>query len=127
MNLTEILDHSTYKLLPDLYSIAKINSDFEISDAFMISQDDAEVTAIYKEGVVFGGVIEEKKHYRLIAVNVAIPFYSPGFIATITQALAAKSISVLVVSTYSRDYFIVSSKDICQAIDEIRKLGIKEQ
>ena len=127
MNLAEILNHSTYSVLPDLYSIAKINSDFEMNDIFMVSQDDLDATAIYKEGKTRVGIVEEKKHYRLIAVNVAVPFYSPGFIATIAQVLAAKSIPVLVVSTYSRDYFIVQSKDVCQAIDEMRKLGIKEQ
>lgn len=127
MNLTEILNHSTYRVLPDLYSIAKINSDFATDKAFMVSQDEVETTAIYKEGVARKGIIEEKKDYRLIAMNVAIPFYSPGFIASIAQALAAKRISVLVVSTYSRDYFIVSSKDISQTIDEIHKLGIREQ
>lgn len=127
MNLNEILSSSTYNLLPDLYSVAKIDSDFKCSDIFMVSRDDIEATAIYKEGTASKGIKEEKTGYRLIGINVAIPFYSPGFIATITQRLASKLISVLVVSTYSRDYFIVSSTNINQAIAELKNLGIKEQ
>lgn len=126
MSLEEIIYNSTFKVLPDSYCVAKINADFESSGIFMVSLDDIEATAIYKEGTAKKGVFEEKSGYRLIAVDVAIPFYAPGFIASITQRLGEKSISVLVVSTYSRDYFIVASKHIHQAINELQSLGIKE-
>lgn len=126
MDLQQIIKHSTYSILPDLYSIAQVDSEFQSDGVFMLSQDDIESTAIYKAGTAYKGIIEEKKDYRLIAVNVAIPFYAPGFIASISQCIANKNISVLVVSTYSRDYFIVASKDLKTAIYEMEILGIKE-
>lgn len=126
MDLQSIIEHSTYTVLPDLYSVAKVNSEFDCDGVFMLSHDDIESTAIYKKGTAYKGVIEEKQDYKLIAVNVAIPFYAPGFIASISKCVANKGISVLVVSTYSRDYFIIASKDIKTALHEIEKLGIKE-
>lgn len=77
-------------------------------------------------GTAYKGIIDEKKNYKLIAVNVAVPFCAPGFIATISQQLAKKNISVLVVSTYSRDYFIVSTVNLNDSIIEMNKLGMKE-
>ena len=80
----------------------------------------------YIQGTAQTGVIEAKNNYKLIAINVAVPFYSPGFIATISNSLAQNCIPVLVVSTYSKDYFIVQEKDYWGAIYELKKLGIKE-
>lgn len=127
MELKKIICNSTYEVLSGIYSIAKVNSDFKCNDIFMVSRDSLECTAIYKMGTALKGIIEEKRNYKLIAVNVAVPFYAPGFIATISQQLAQKNISVLVVSTYSRDYFIVSTVNLDETVIEIEKLGIKRQ
>lgn len=126
MDLKEILENSTYKILNGIYCVAKVDSAFKCDDIFMVSRDFTESTAIYKMGTAYGGIIEEKKNYKLIAMNVAVPFYAPGFIATISQSLARKSIPLLVVSTYSRDYFIVSTVNLEEAIIEIERLGIKQ-
>lgn len=126
MNLKEILENSTYTIFPDMYSVAKVSSEFECKNVFTISKDSLETTAIYKMGTASTGIIEEKQNYKLIAVNVAVPFYAPGFIATISSSMADRGIAVLVVSTYSRDYFIVASKDIRVAMCEMEKIGLKE-
>ncbi|MFN8553807.1 MAG: ACT domain-containing protein [Candidatus Obscuribacterales bacterium] len=53
-------------------------------------------------------LIERNKDvYKLIALNVSVPFYSVGFIATVCDALASAGMNVLVVSTFSRDYIMV--------------------
>ena len=104
MQLNKILYNSTYEVVDGLYSVAKIEKNFQCSEIFMVS----------------------KNNYKLIAINVAVPFYSPGFIATISNSLAQNCIPVLVVSTYSKDYFIVQEKDYWGAIYELKKLGIKE-
>lgn len=127
MELKDILCNSSYEILPGIYNVAKVNSDFKCDNIFMVTRDSLECTAIYKMGTAYKGIIEEKKHYNLIAVNVSVPFYAPGFIATISGQLSKKNISVLVVSTYSRDYFIVSTVNLDEAIIEIEKLGIKRR
>ena len=126
MEIKEIMSNSTYEVLPGTYSVAKVNSDFKCDDIFMVTRDSLEYTAIYRMGTAYKGIIDEKKNYKLIAVNVAVPFYAPGFIATISRKLAKKNISVLVVSTYSRDYFIVSTVNLSDSIIEMNKLGMRE-
>ena len=126
MQLNKILYNSTYEVVDGLYSVAKIEKNFQCSEIYMVSFDNSEATAIYKQGTAQTGVIEAKNNYKLIAINVAVPFYSPGFIATISNSLAQNCIPVLVVSTYSKDYFIVQEKDYWGAIYELKKLGIKE-
>lgn len=125
MPIHEILCSSTYDILEGFYNIAKVESDFVCSEIFMTVVDDLETTVIYKSGTAIKGVIEEKNNYRLVGINVSIPFFSPGFIAKISDSLAKKGVSILVVSTFSRDYFIVSNENLSVAVNEIENLGIK--
>ena len=69
--------------------------------------------------------MEIKKDYHLIGINVACPFYSPGFIAAISGKMALRDIPVLVVSTFSKDYFIIQGKDMDNAVLVLADLGIK--
>lgn len=126
MLLSEVLHASTYDVLDGVYSVAKVQQNFTCPEIFMLSFDSLEATAIYKEGGTPIGVIEQKTGYKLIGINVAVPFYSPGFIAAISGRLAKEGIPVLVVSTYSKDYFIVSRNDLPNALYELKRLGIRE-
>lgn len=126
MNLNEIICNSTYSVSKDLYSIAKVSKRSETNNYFFVSVDDIEITVIYNQRNKIKNILDEKNNYKLIGINVAIPFYSPGFIAEITKNLAKHSISVLVISTFSRDYFIVHKNDLKQAIKVLNKLGIKQ-
>lgn len=126
MNLNKIIRNSTYSVSKDLYSIAKVSKRNETDNYFFISVDEIEITVIYNQRNKIKNILDEKNNYKLIGINVAIPFYSPGFIAKITKNLAKHSISVLVVSTFSRDYFIVHKSDLKQAIKVLNKLGIKQ-
>ena len=60
------------------------------------------------ENVATLDVIERNKDvYRLIVLQVAVPFYSVGFLAAVTDAIAKEGINVLIVSTYSKDYLLI--------------------
>ena len=125
MELDEILRNSTYEISEGIYNVAKVNQNFKSSNIFMVSSDSLETTAIYQKGTAIQGVLEEKENYKLIAINVAVPFNAPGFIATISERIAKKGISVLVVSTYSRDYFLVTDNYLSKIVDELKNLGLK--
>ena len=91
----------------------------------MVSKDDFETTVICKEEMMQESYLEIKKDYHLIGINVACPFYSPGFIAAISGKMALRDIPVLVVSTFSKDYFIIQGKDMDNAVLVLADLGIK--
>jgi hypothetical protein len=46
-----------------------------------------------------------------------------GFISCITQAIAERDLNVLVVSTFSKDYFLVREESIGSAVTAFRDLG----
>lgn len=126
MSLDDVLKNSSYNILEGLYSMAKVGKSFNYDDCFLITRDEIESTVIYEQSKHCEGIIEEKRDYLLIGINVAVPFNSPGFIAKISSAFASRGISVLVISTYSRDYFMVNNqftKEVNIILDE---LGIKK-
>ena len=125
MILEEVLKHSTYQISNVLYSVAKVDNTCNFENCFLVTRDELETTVIYRQDQHLNGIIEEKKDYVLIGINVAVPFYAPGFIATISSSFAKQAISVLVVSTYSRDYFLVSGRYSDLAVTILERLGIK--
>ncbi len=95
---------------------------------FMVSKDADEVTVVTKEENLPELDIKErnKDFYRLIALNVSIPFYSVGFLATISQAIAEQGMNILIVSTYSKDYIMVKDDKLEKAKSVLMGLGFKE-
>ena len=126
MELHDVLNNSTYCVSRGLYSVAKVDQSFSCKGCFLVTCDELETTAIFEQSQFHDGIIEEKRNYVLIGINVAIPFYAPGFIATISAALAKEGISILVVSTYSRDYFLVSNQDLHLTKRVLNQLGLMQ-
>lgn len=129
MKVQDVLQKSTYKIELGRYCVAKVaeTDSINYANCFMVSKDKLETTVICKEELMQGLYLEIKKDYHLIAINVAYPFYSPGFIATISGEMALRNIPVLVVSTFSRDYFLIQGRDIDNAVLALDNLGIKRK
>lgn len=127
MNLTEIFQESSYSIEGFNYCVAKVTDEYDMSDCFMVTKDRMETTVICEEKYLSTNYLEVKKEYCLIGIDVAIPFNAPGFIATVSGKMALKGIPVLVVSTYSRDYFVISVRDYVSAISALDELGIKKK
>ena len=125
MKLQDVLQKSTYSIEPGRYCVAKVTDSFDCANCFMVSKDDFETTVICKEEMMQESYLEIKNDYHLIGINVACPFYSPGFIAAISGKMALRDIPVLVVSTFSKDYFIIQGKDMDNAVLVLADLGIK--
>jgi len=94
-----------------------------VGDHFMVSEDEDEVTIVTKEK------LEKKSEgpFTLIEVRPEKPFQEVGFIAKITKALADKGLNVLVVSTYSKDYFLVRCEELSKAQIVLSDLGFEVQ
>lgn len=73
-------------------------------------------------------IIEKNKDFwALIALNVSAPFYSVGFLAAVTSAIAKEDRNILVVSTYSKDYILVQYEFLEGARRVLLSLGFKEK
>lgn len=124
-DLQEVIKNSTFAVHPGKYVYAKVASAPNLDDAFMISRDDNEITAVFEVARVGSfAIIEQNKDLRkLIEIKVSAPFYAVGFLAAITEAITAKGCNNLVVSTYSKDYVLVTEAHFEQAKQALVELG----
>ena len=117
--LQEIINKSTFEIQEGRFVYAKVRTLPEINKHFMISQDKDEITVITREDNLgdLDLIEKNKEFYKLIALNVAVPFYSVGFLATVSGAIAKERMNILIVSTYSKNYIMV--KEDC--LDKAKK------
>jgi len=128
--IIEIIKESSFKVMEGKYAYVQGSTPpARVQDHFMISTDDEEITVVTKEENLkdLSSIEKNKDSYRLFALDVSVPFYSVGFLAAISEAIAKENINVLIVSTYSKDYFLI--KDNCSdKVEEILvSLGMKQE
>ncbi len=126
-DVDEILKQSTFNVLPGVWSYLKVKKVPE-SNHFMITQDGFEITVVtQKDREAELDIIERNKEDRvLICLNVSIPFYSVGFLAAISSAIANDGMNILIISTYSKDYILVKRDSLDKAKNILNALGLKE-
>jgi len=106
------------------YIIAKLNEVPEFSvEIFSIIRDRNEITVIAKEGSDLQPVSEER-FFRLITVDVMLPFDLTGFLSHVSVLLASKNIPILTVSAYSTDHIFVREENLDAAVEVLKKDGM---
>ncbi len=126
--IEKIIKESTFKIEEGRFVYAKVSRAPSIENHFMVSRDVDEITVVTKEENLLELNLKErnKDFYRLISLNVSIPFYSVGFLATVSQAIAKEGMNILIVSTYSKDYIMIKDDRLEDAKLILLKLGFKE-
>ncbi|HLC70198.1 MAG TPA: ACT domain-containing protein [Patescibacteria group bacterium] len=126
--IDKIIQKSSFKIEEGRYIYAKVSEVLDMKNYFLVSRDVNEITVVTREENIAGlDIIERNKDdYRLIALNVSIPFYCVGFLATISQAIAEAGMNILIVSTYSKDYILVKAEAIDSAKSVLLRLGFKQ-
>jgi len=113
-SLADVIAGSPVKLLPGRYAVAKCAAAPEGPGFFMVARDADEITVIAEEAQLPAlGASAAEGDYRLVEIRVATPFLGVGLLAAASSALAGAGISILIVSTYSKDYVLL--KDDCAA------------
>ena len=128
-NLQKIIKSSSFKTIEGNYVYTKVRNYPSTTNHFMISQDKDEITVVTDENNLgeLNLVEKNKDTYKLIALNVSIPFYSVGFLATVSKSIADKGLNVLIVSTYSKDYILIEKSCLNKAVESLKKLGLSEK
>ncbi len=126
--IKKIIKASNFEIQEGRFVYAKVSQLPDIRNHFLVTRDEDEITVVTKEENLNElTVIEKNKElYSLIALNVSVPFYSVGFLAAVSQAVAKQEMNILVVSTYSKDYILVKSSKLEDAKAVLIKLGLKE-
>lgn len=127
--LQKIIENSSFEITEGKYIYTKVKSYPTSSDHFMITKDKDEITVVTEiEKSPELDLIEKNEDiYKLICLNVSIPFYSVGFLASVSNAIADKNLNILIVSTYSKDYLLV--KEIClnKIVGALKELGLNQK
>ncbi len=123
----DAISKSNFQLQPGNYIYAKVSAVEDCAGHFFVSRDADEITVVTTEDKLASlQLIERNKDlYRLIALNVSVPFYSVGFLATVCDAFANHGMNVLVISTYSKDYVLVRADLIDDGIKALTTLGFQ--
>ena len=126
--IEKLIKGSTLRIEEGRFVYAKVSKAPRAGNHFMVSRDADEITVVTKEENLSKLTLVErnKDFYRLIALNVSIPFYSVGFLAIVSQAIAKEGMDILIVSTYSKDYILVKDDMIENARSVLSKLGFQE-
>ncbi len=106
------------------YLKTKARAQTEWANHFLIAQDQDEITVVTEEvNLAQASFEQDVTWFKLIEIRVSQPFAAKGFIACIAQAMADRDLNVLVVSTFSKDYFLVHEESTETAVDALRDLG----
>jgi hypothetical protein len=106
------------------YIIAKLKEVPKFSDEiFSITRDRNEITVVAKEGIDLQPISEEK-FFKLITVDVTLPFDLTDFLSHVSALLARKNIPILTVSAYSTDHIFVREENLNGAVEVFKKDGM---
>jgi hypothetical protein len=124
-DINTIIRESTFEIQSGRYVYAKVANIPSTGNHFMVSKDADEITVVTKEeNLNTVDLVEKNKDfYTLISLNVSVPFYSVGFLATVTNAIAKAGMNILVISTYSKDYILVQENCTEKVKNILLKLG----
>lgn len=126
--LKQIIHSSTYRVMPGIFVYAKVSSLPQTGTHFLVAQDTDEITVVTTEDqlATLDLIERNKEDYKLIALEVSIPFYSVGFLAAVSTAIAAQGLNILIVSTYSKDYILVKVVDLSKTEAGLIYLGFSQ-
>jgi hypothetical protein len=117
-----------FTLLDGLFAVARLDADADVPPwahrgAFTsITRTPYELSIACDEGGVPDDVPAERG-WRCLGLEGPIPFETTGVAARFTAALAARGISVFVVSTFDTDYVLVKASKVDVAIEALRDAG----
>jgi uncharacterized protein len=98
---------------------------------FLIFRDSREVTLLFEEEdfhrirhIVRDARVE--RGFRLVTLDIDLAWNVVGYIARVTEILAANGIPVGALSSFSRDHLLVKQEDLARALrvlgDEVKEL-----
>jgi len=117
-----------FTLLDGLFAVARLDADADVPPwahrgAFTsITRTPHELSIVCDEGGVPDDVPAERG-WRCLGLEGPIPFETTGVAARFTAALAARGISVFVVSTFDTDSVLVKASKVEAAIEALREAG----
>ena len=126
--LQKVIKESSFKQLPEDFYYLKAKS-VPSGSHFLIAKDDDEITVVTSRDKVNQVEIkgQNKNLYTFFALSPTVPFYTVGFLAAVSSAIAAGDMNILIVSTFSKDYVGVQKEHASKARKALMSLGLQEK
>ncbi|MEJ2429227.1 MAG: ACT domain-containing protein [Deltaproteobacteria bacterium] len=118
----------TLSLLPENYSICRLGPEADIppwalaGNFYSLTRTKEELSLVCSEEFVPEGV-QCEKGWRCILVSGPLDFSLTGILASLTNSLAEAGISVLAISTFDTDYFLVKADNLKRAVLKLEEAG----
>ena len=131
--MTDKLKQTRVEISPETYALTSIQqTEFQkllenpelsprMTAPFMIFKDQFEITLLLDE-IDFGKIRNEIQNakiesgFRLLTFDVELDFNVVGFLAEITRILAEAEISIIALSSFSRDHILVKQENLAKAL-----------
>lgn len=124
-NSDNTIENSKFQVLFGRYAMIKTGKKNEEA-AFLVASDELETTIIVEESSLSRFDYSEiQTWFKLIRLIVAVPFFSVGFLAKVTSAIAQKGLNLLVESTFTYDYLLIREEELELAVNALRELGLQ--
>lgn len=106
-------------------TFAVVKAKKPIPGAFSMVQDKNELTVIIEQSKVRASdVIEIDKDWKLLTLDIVFPFDVMGVTSRISAEMVKAKVSILYISGYSRDHFLIKKKDLMKAKKALEGLGL---
>ena len=138
MKVTEILSRSRVEVAPETYYIISIGNDAwlkllekpehspRMTTPFVIFKDKWEVTLVLDEidfenirQAIEGAKVE--RNFRLLSFDVELEFDVVGFMAKVAGIFADAGVSILPISSFSRDHVLIRQDDLARGLKALGK------
>jgi len=124
MELEDCFGDGKIRVWKETFAVTK--SRRPLPNAFAVIQDGKEITVVADQSKIrLEDVIEVEKDWKILTLDVVLPFDTIGVTAKISDALAKAKVSMLLISAFSRDHFLVKEKDLEKAKEALRTIGLE--
>ena len=127
-DISSVLTTSSFEVLDGRYVFVKTAATPSLDGHFLVVDDGEETTVVTRAENVHHLSVTERHadELVLIALNVSVPFYAVGFLASVSSAMARLGINVLIVSAFTRDFVLVRHDRVADAISALQDIGMHD-
>jgi hypothetical protein len=114
-------------IFPEKLGICRLDKNSPIpswatsGEFFSVTRTDQELSIIYPQEKIPGGVLFEKNWRAFKVEGVVEGLYSVGVISSLSQPLAEAGISIFNLSTYETNYVLVKDENLEKAMEILSK------
>ena len=120
---TNLFKNGKIKVMDGTFAVVKAKK--TDPNAFCSIIDEKEITVINDQNkIIKDDIIEKDMGWKIITLDIVFPLDTIGVTAKISKIMEKANISILPISAFSRDHFLVKEQNLDKAIKSLKELGL---